>query len=175
MSSKRVDVFCCLPEKKRLLNKQSIDGNLRRHDVYMTSLQCQVPVQIRDSNLVPSCAPFINSDNKDTHRIIEPCKYHPLETCNSDEIAVWMCLPWEAAAKLGCPKLEFRAPVGALWIKTVPHYSRCTCMASWWSYSWKSIAHCHAISNQITAVARMALNEVHKLTSCVWYSCFQSI
>ena len=52
--------------------------------------------------------------DKDTQKIIKPCKYHPLETCNSDEIAVWMCLPWEAAAMLGCPKLEFRAPVGAL-------------------------------------------------------------
>ena len=53
--------------------------------------------------------------DKDTYKMIKPCKYHPLETCNSDETAMWMCLPWEAAAMLGCPKLEFQAPVGALW------------------------------------------------------------
>ena len=52
--------------------------------------------------------------DKDTHQISKP-KGHPLKTCNNDVIALGKFLPSEASAILGCPKLEFRAPVGALW------------------------------------------------------------
>ena len=41
------------------------------------------------------------------------CKYHPLKTCSNDGITFGKFLPSEASAMLGCPKLEFRAPVGA--------------------------------------------------------------
>ena len=54
--------------------------------------------------------------DKDTHQITKPCKYHPLKMCNNDGITLGKFLPSEASAMLGCPKLEFRAPVGALWI-----------------------------------------------------------
>ena len=53
--------------------------------------------------------------DKDTHHINKPCKYHPLKTRNNDGIILGKFLPSEASAMLGCPKLEFRAPVGALW------------------------------------------------------------
>ena len=53
--------------------------------------------------------------NKDTHQMTKRCKYHPLKTCNNDGITFGKFLPSEASAILGCPKLEFRAPVGALW------------------------------------------------------------
>ena len=52
--------------------------------------------------------------DKDTHQITKPCKYHPLKTCNNDGITLEKFLASEASAMLGCPKLEFRAPVGAL-------------------------------------------------------------
>ena len=53
--------------------------------------------------------------DKATHQITKPCKYHPLKTRNNDGIILGKFLPSEASAMLGCPKLEFRAPVGALW------------------------------------------------------------
>ena len=53
--------------------------------------------------------------DKDTHQITKPCKYDPLKTRNNDGIILGKFLPSEASAMLGCPKLEFRAPVGALW------------------------------------------------------------
>ena len=43
------------------------------------------------------------------------CKYHPLQTCNKDGITHGKFLASEASVMLGCPKLEFRAPVGAPW------------------------------------------------------------
>ena len=49
--------------------------------------------------------------DKDTHQITKPCKHHPLKTW----ITLGKFLPSQASAMLGCPKLEFRAPVGALW------------------------------------------------------------
>ena len=52
--------------------------------------------------------------DKDTHQITKPCKYHPLK-CSNDGITFGEFLPSEASAMLGCPKLEFRAPVGAPW------------------------------------------------------------
>ena len=58
--------------------------------------------------------------DKDTHQMTKRCKYHPLKTCNNDGITFGKFLPSEASAILGCPKLEFRAPVGALWGWKVP-------------------------------------------------------
>ena len=57
---------------------------------------------------------FCNLD-KDTHQITKTCNYHPFNTGNNDGIILGKFLPSEASAMLGCPKLEFRAPVGALW------------------------------------------------------------
>ena len=53
--------------------------------------------------------------DKDTHQITKTCNYHPLITGNKVGIILGKFLPSEASAMLGCPKLEFRAPVGALW------------------------------------------------------------
>ena len=58
---------------------------------------------------------FLGLD-KDTHQITKLCKYQPLKTCSNDGITFGKFLPSEASAMLGCPKLQFRAPVGALWI-----------------------------------------------------------
>ena len=57
--------------------------------------------------------------DKDTHQITKPCKYHPLKTRNNDGIILGKFLPSEASVMLGCPKLEFRASVGALCLSKV--------------------------------------------------------
>ena len=47
-----------------------------------------------------------------------------IQTCNNDGITFGKFLPSEASAILGCPKLEFRAPVGTLWCDVPPGFSR---------------------------------------------------
>ena len=66
--------------------------------------------------------------DKDTHQLTKRCKYHPLKTSNNDEITFGKFLPSEASAILGCPKLEFRAPVGALWTRYRSSYL-------WWYFT----------------------------------------
>ena len=68
--------------------------------------------------------------DKDTHQITKPCKYHPLKTRNNDGIILAKFLPSEASAMLGCPKLEFRAAVGAL---CDPNDIIMSCVSRWLS------------------------------------------
>ena len=41
------------------------------------------------------------------------------------------------------------------------------------SCSWKSIEHCHPLCTWIKAIARIVLNEGHKLTCWIWCMCLQ--